>query len=345
MTITPLTQETVPLWNSFLNQHKQANFYQLPGWKTVFESVFGYKPHYLLAMDEQKQVTGVLPMFLMTDIFRRKYLISNPFSNFAGICAQDSGTEAQLISRAIQIAQKEKARYVEFRQLRHPLHRNLPSKDSFVTLMLELADDADQHWRDISSRNRNKIRKAEKNGLSVDFGMQYLEDFYRVYAINLRHLGTPNFPLRMFRKVAEVFSENVELLVLKHGHKVVSGMFLFKFKDMISEPWVASLREYNRIYVNNYLYWQAIKYACDNGFRIFDFGRSTVDTGTYHFKLQWGAKAVPLHYQYSLNGKNQIPAVDANNNKYQRAIDLWKRLPLAITNFAGPRVVQYLPEL
>ncbi|MFQ5649771.1 MAG: FemAB family XrtA/PEP-CTERM system-associated protein [bacterium] len=345
MTVTTLTKENTPLWNRFLQKHPNTNMYQLLGWKTVFESVFGYTPHYLLTLDARGEPQGILPMFLMSDIFRRRYLVSNPFSNFAGICANESKSEALLFAEAVRIAQTCQVQYVEFRQLREPLHGELPVKKSFVTLMLSLSNDPEEHWRALTSRNRNKIRKAEKNGLTVDFGMQYLPDFHRVYAINLRHLGTPIFPYRMFETVAHVFKDQVDLLVLKRNDQVVSAMFLFKFKQTISEPWVASLREFNKIYVNNYLYWQAIKYACENGFQTFDFGRSTVDTGTYKFKRQWGAEPVQLHYQYFLNVAGKVPVVDANNNKYQQIIELWKRLPLALTKFAGPRLVQYLPEL
>ncbi|MCZ6819288.1 MAG: FemAB family PEP-CTERM system-associated protein [Calditrichaeota bacterium] len=345
MNITPLTKEKEPLWNKFVESHPATNFYQLLGWKSVFESTFGYAPRYYIALNSKDEVAGILPMFRMRDIFWRRYLVANPFSNFAGICAESGEVEESLVEKAAEIARSEAAQYVEFRQLRQPLRRDLPTKESFVTLMLELSRDPDVHWQHISSRNRNKIRKAEKNGLTVDFGLHYLKDFHEIYSINLRLLGTPIFPYRMFEKVIAVFKDQVELLVLKLDGQVVSGMFLFKFKNMISEPWVASLRQYNKIYINNYLYWQAIKYACENGFDVFDFGRSTADTGTYSFKMQWGAEPVQLYYQYYLNKASTVPVVDANNNKYQRIIDVWKKLPLFVTNFIGPRVVQYLPEL
>ncbi len=345
MKIKPLTEESESLWQQFVKSSANTNFYQLLGWKTVFESVFGFKPYYSLAFNDNGEVEGILPMFLMNDIFRRKYLVSNPFSNFAGVSANSTQAEYALLESARKTAHQTRAHYIEFRQLKKVLAVDLPSKSSFVTLMLQLPDDADIIWKNISSRNRNKIRKAEKSGLTVDFGMQYLDEFYRVYSKNLRYLGTPNFPSKMFESIVAAFPEQVELLVLKLNDKLVSGMFLFKFRDMISEPWVASLREYNRIYVNNYLYWEAIKYACKLGLKVFDFGRSTIDTGTYNFKKQWGAEPVQLEYQYYLHRANSIPVVDAKNNKYQRIIDIWKNLPLPFTNFVGPRVVQYLPEL
>ncbi|MFQ5601722.1 MAG: FemAB family XrtA/PEP-CTERM system-associated protein [bacterium] len=345
MKIISVPNEKAHQWDDFLEHHPHATMYHLYGWKQVFESVFGYQPYYFMAVDQAEQPAGVLPMFRMGDIFRRKYLISNPFSSFAGICANSEQAESLLLNQAVEISKDLNARYVELRQLNAKINQSLPEKDSFVTLMLDLPDRAETVWQAISSRNRNKIRKAEKSGLCVDFGLNYLSEFYEIYAKNMKYLGTPVFPYAMFQKVAEVFKERSELMVLRHHEKTVSGMFLFKFQKMLSEPWVASLREYNKMYVNNYLYWRAIEYACENKFKVFDFGRSTVDSGTYRFKLQWGAQPVPLHYQYYLNKAKAIPIVDALNNKYQRIIDIWKKLPLFVTNFVGPRVVQYLPEL
>ena len=94
------------------------------------------------------------------------------------------------------------------------------------------------------------------------------------------------------------------MLVLKHG-KI--------YYDFLA----SSLRQYNRLCPNNLLYWFAIKKACERGYEIFDMGRSTIDSGTYNFKKQWGAYPVSLNYQYFLNKGNKVPVVDAHNNKYQ----------------------------
>lgn len=50
------------------------------------------------------------------------------------------------------------------------------------------------------------------------------------------------------------------------------------------------------------LYWAMLEYACDQGYRQFDFGRSTPGEGTCRFKEQWGAKSHQL-YWYQLSGK------------------------------------------
>ena len=80
-----------------------------------------------------------------------------------------------------------------------------------------------------------------------------------------------------------------------------------------------------------------------NGFKKFDFGRSTPGEGTYNFKKQWGAKPIQLSWQYQFNGSNRMPELNTKNPKYKMAIKIWKKLPLAVTIFLGPRIVKNIP--
>jgi len=43
-----------------------------------------------------------------------------------------------------------------------------------------------------------------------------------------------------------------------------------------------------------------------------------------------------------LNG-HELPDVSPSNPKLRRATDLWKRLPLHVTNRLGPMITRYLP--
>lgn len=337
-------------WDDYVEKHPHSTMYHLFGWKRVFEKTFGYPSYYLAAFNEKRDMVGILPMFLMRDIARKKYLVSNPFSNFAGLCSDGDLVGSAILQKAFSIARQQNAQYIEFRQLAYPLNGELtdeplPAKESFVTLMLDMTAGSEAIWSSLSSRNRGKVRKAQKNGLTTDLGKHYLEDFHRILAVNLKYLGTPVHPASLYREIIEVFQERIDILAVKSQSEVAAAMFLFKFKDVLSEPWVASLRQYNRIYVNNMLYWNAIEYGCQNDFKTFDFGRSTVNTGTYDFKVQWGAEPVPLYYHYFLHRARTIPVVDAVNNEYEKYIEIWKKLPLNLTKLIGPRLVKYVPQL
>jgi serine/alanine adding enzyme len=77
--------------------------------------------------------------------------------------------------------------------------------------------------------------------------------------------------------------------------------------------------------------------------RLFDMGRSTPNEGTFKFKAQWGAEPVPLNWEYRLLTPGELPNVSPANPKYQFAIALWQKLPLAVTMRVGPMIVRAIP--
>ena len=93
---------------------------------------------------------------------------------------------------------------------------------------------------------------------------------------------------------------------------------------------------------NDFMYWEVMRRAGVRGYAIFDFGRSKIDTGAYHFKKNWGFTPRPLMYEYKLMPGRALPDTSPLNPKLQRYINAWKRLPLPVTNFIGPPLVRHL---
>ncbi len=108
-------------------------------------------------------------------------------------------------------------------------------------------------------------------------------------------------------------------------------------------PALSSHRQYFPLRPNNLLYWEVIKRACETGYRYFDFGRSTVGSGTYEFKKHWGAAVKPLHWQYVLLDGREMPQLNPSNPRFKFLIEVWKRLPVSIATSLGPRIVRHLP--
>jgi hypothetical protein len=127
------------------------------------------------------------------------------------------------------------------------------------------------------------------------------------------------------------------------GDQPVAAGFLMGFGDMLEIPWASSLRGYNRLSPNMLLYWSVLEFACRRGFRVFDFGRSSPDSGPFKFKAQWGAAPVPLYWHYWVRDGGPLPNLTPNNPRMQMAIRLWRRLPVAVTRLIGPPLVKNLP--
>jgi lipid II:glycine glycyltransferase (peptidoglycan interpeptide bridge formation enzyme) len=98
--------------------------------------------------------------------------------------------------------------------------------------------------------------------------------------------------------------------------------------------------EARQLAANDFMYWEVMRRAAERGYRLFDFGRSKVDTGAYHFKKNWGFEPKALAYQYLPVGKPDIPEINPLNPKYQAMIAAWRRLPLWSTKILGPLIVR-----
>jgi hypothetical protein len=127
------------------------------------------------------------------------------------------------------------------------------------------------------------------------------------------------------------------------GSTPVAAGFLVGYRDMIEIPWASSLRRYNRLSPNMLLYWSVLQFAVERGYQVFDFGRSSPDSGTYKFKAQWGAEPVPLYWHYWVRGEGPLPELNPQNPKYQLAVRVWQQLPLGVTRLIGPSIVMHLP--
>jgi hypothetical protein len=52
---------------------------------------------------------------------------------------------------------------------------------------------------------------------------------------------------------------------------------------------------------------------------------------------------MPLPYQYYLNKLDDIPNISPTNPKFQKRVEMWKKLPLWVTKIIGPHIVKYIP--
>ena len=217
----------------------------------------------------------------------------------------------------------------------------LPCKQHKVAMRLPLNGVS---WERLDKKVRNQIRKAEKSGLTAQAGgAELLDDFYRVFARNMRDLGTPVYSRSLFEEVLRVFPDNAHVHVIRLQDTPVGAAVTYHAGGMMEMPWASSVRDYNSLCPNHLLYWSIIQFAAATGHAVLDFGRSTPGEGTFKFKEQWGAQPLALHWEYVLAAGEAMPDVSPANPKFQAAIEIWKRLPLPLATRIGPHVVRGIP--
>ena len=131
------------------------------------------------------------------------------------------------------------------------------------------------------------------------------------------------------------------MVVVRLRGQPAAAALLTHFRERTEIPWAASLHELRATSVNMRLYWECMTHAIERGSRCFDFGRSTVDAGTYRFKLQWGGQPRPLYWVYPLEPAG--PAAGGHGRLISRAQAAWSQLPRPVANTLGPLISPGLP--
>jgi len=327
---------------SFVSTFPGASNYHQIGWKSVIEDSFGHHTRYLMALNGE-EVVGVCPLVIVDSFLFGKYMVSQPFVNYGGICALNDDARQILLNKAIEIAKLEGAKHIKLRATTE-LEFGLPAKTGKVSMLLDLPADPEQLWKGFKPKLRSQIRRPQKEGMeTVIGGMEELDGFYEVFSENMRDLGTPVYSKSFFRNILHTFNDSSAICSVSYKKKPVAAAFLTGYKGILEIPWASSLRDYNRMSPNMLLYWKVLEYACNNGYQKFDFGRSTPDSGTFHFKKQWGAAPVQHHWYYWLPEGEVLPELNPQNPKYALAINAWRKLPLWFTRMLGPYIVKGLP--
>jgi len=327
--------------DTFISQRPDARIGHLPAWGAMVEQVTGHKQFYLVARDAGR-ICGVLPLTHARSYLFGNRMISQGFSTYGGILADNQQARDALFEFAVELAKRLNCESIEFRNA-EPLPYDLCLREDKLTMLIALEGGVDQVWNNFRPEIRKQTRKAEKEGVvAVDGGVELLDDFYEIYSKKMHELGTPAYPRKLMAAMLQIFPENVRLFATRLGNKSVSAGLMTYFNGVAEIPWSAALSEYDHLYSNRLLYWTIIKYYCDRGAKIFDFGRSSVDSGNYEFKRRWRAEPVRLYYQYWIYPGRRLSIISPDNPKFNKKVEMWKKMPLWTARLLGPYISRNL---
>ncbi len=341
--ITLTTNADDPRWDAYVAASPHAHGYHLSAWKRIVEASFGHRTCYLMSEDQSGRVNGVLPLVRLRSRMFGDFLVSVPYVNYGGPCADDEATVRELLTEAVRFAAAEGVHHLEVR-METPDDFGLRVRSAKVSMRLPLLPSPEDLLKAFPSKLRSQIKRSQQEGMTVRIGREEeLDAFYRVFAINMRDLGTPVYGKSFFRSILNELPDSTWICTVYFGGEPVAAGFLVGFRNTIEIPWASSQRRYNKLSPNMLLYWSALKFACERGFAVFDFGRSSPDSGPYRFKAQWGATPVALNWHYWLPKDGPLPELTPQNPRYQLAVRMWQHLPVALTRVIGPSIVRNLP--
>ena len=332
-------------WDAFVMQAPDASLYHLSGWTELAREVFGHRTLFVESRGRAGSLIGVLPVVQQRSWLMGNFATSVAFFNYGGALAVDLDVARQMMVRASETAEKLACRFLEFRDTQ-ARPGDWATRTDKIVLRLELAATFDDLSKRLGSKVRSQVKRAEREGVQCKTGTSALiDDFYAVFAENMRDLGTPVYPKRFFEAILRRFERYCQLVVIDWRGQPIAAAFLVFWRGRAEVPWACCRAEGKPLGMNMKLYWELLSLSIARGCNVFDFGRSTAGAGTDRFKRQWGAQPTRVYwYRWERGGhRSEIAAGEERGRAMRIATAVWQKLPLRIANALGPFVSGALP--
>lgn len=332
-------------WNSLVLFHPETRFYQMLEYKYILEEVFNYKSFYLLFRQDGVTI-GLLPLFLVKTLLFNK-IVSIPFSEYGGIISNfpDKLNFPLIYSYLNDLLEKYRADYVEINGgLGLPngvVNQRFQSLPFYHYAELELTSE-DELWRFFDSQVKKAINKANRSGVEAfqDNGDTAIRKyFYPLFLKSMHRHGSPSLSLKYFLTCSKYFKDKMKIFFAKDSHRVIAALL----------GYVSGKRTYIQLIVSDesahdkrpvdFLHWEFIKWAVNNGVRYFDFGPVRYE-GQRRYKLKWGCvlKDYSFFYFYPFNStSNKLPQpLTPLSPKIKIFKIMWGLLAPPLKNKIGP---------
>jgi len=335
-------------WDEFVESHPDGLICHLSGWRQVLERSFshikGYFP--VLADPGTGDIRAGLPLYLVRSPFLGNRLVSIPFATLSDPLVSTEEDLATLLETAIQLATQLRVCRLEVRALssaRRFGNSGFARSDFYKNHFLPL----DQPPEDLVKRFhpscvRRQLKRCQQNGLVLKTTCNYedLRSLFYLYLKTRKRLGLPPQPFRYFEQLWQVFRPTGKLQILAayyHG-KPLASLLLLRFRERVSWEFIGEDQAYRHLNPTHFLLWQAIQRSYAEGFKLFDFGRTSPNNlGLMDFKRRWGTQVIDLPqfcYPGTLN-RNSLSMTSDDSLKYQLIRFLARKSPRSLFPYLG----------
>lgn len=210
----------------------------------------------------------------------------------------------------------------------HPIMNNVKAFEDFgklyfdrKTIAIDLSGGIDATWmNEIHTKNRNVIKKGEKNGLKfiVDDKYEHLPEFITLYNSTMDKLSAEDFyyfPDSYYENLRNNIPDSL-LGLVEHQGKIVAAAIFFYSLPYGHYHLAGSDRSALNLSPNNFLLWNAAKELTARGVQKFHLGGGT-DGSEENSLYQYKRKFSKSEYQFSF-GKLML-----NQDVYDCVVDEW----------------------
>ena len=174
-------------------------------------------------------------------------------------------------------------------------------------------------WNNIISKNRNMIRKAEKNGIEIRHGkdLELFKDFKRIYNTTMEKDHAEEYYFSedaFYESIHRDLYDNYEMFYAVMDGQIIAMSIMLFANNQMHYHLSGSMLEYRNLAPSNLLLYKAALWGCEHGYKTFHLGGGvgSGEDGLYKFKAAFNRNS---NYQFSI-GKEIF-----DSEKYEELIE------------------------
>lgn len=293
-------------WSEFVHNHPHGNIFQMPDMADVYERVRRREPISLAVVDDAGEILALMQAVVVMEM--RGFLGS--FSARAIVQGGPLFVDGEkgknafvMLMRYHDEIVRKKVLYTEIRML-----SDIPNFDSSISqngyvfeehfnARIDLNKSIDDLWNQIKRDKKRGIKKAEKNGVTIEEckNKDEIQIFYKLVSETYKNAKIPLADISMFESVFDVLVpiRRAVFLFAKYDNKYIATQVALMDNDVIYAWYTGAIREYLSYHPGDLLIWYLLKYGAENGYQRFDFGGGGTETehvNLREYKARFGAE-------------------------------------------------------
>ena len=300
--------ETSKEWDETVRSFQEWDVYYLSGYVKAFH-IHGDGDPYLLYYEDN----GLRAIYVY---MRRKTTLSGVYDSvtpygYGGVLFEGDATEEnrKAFWDAYLANMKEESIVDNFVRY-HPVLKNaVPMKEisNVIDLGKTIAFDLTSPeviWENIISKNRNMIRKAEKNGIEIKHGkdLELFKDFKRIYNATMEKDNAEEYYFfgdAFYESIHNDLNNNYEMFYAVLNGEIIAMSIMLLGNKQMHYHLSGSMIEYRNLAPSNLLLYKAALWGCEQGYKTFHLGGGvgSGEDNLYKFKAAFNRNS---DYQFSI---------------------------------------------
>ena len=331
-------------WNRFVNLHKNGRIYHSGNWKSVVEESFNHIQGFYFVLLKENMIHAALPIFFVQSWIAGKKFVSIPFATLCDPLISNIDEMYLLFDGVLQFSKRFKIKQIEIRTVNtSPILKQMEilSESRYIHHYLPLQGKLETIYKNFHrSCIRQRISRAEKSDIIINKENTEKEflTFYNLYIMTRKRLGLPPQPFLFIHNLWKKFSPHgqAKIVLAEKGQKSIAALLLLLFKKTVTAEFAVVNKQYDSISPLHLLFWNSIKYAKQENFNYFDFGRTALDNlGLINFKNRWGTESIKLNFFYFPNSSLNKNIDIKSTFSYKLVNNIIKAAPKFVLNPIG----------